>query len=153
VALDDDYAVLGEWEGRAAAAHPERASDWVKSNQAHLLSGGQPLADVLRAFVAWMEQLRGEHTAYYVGWTCAADLAHLDAALRAHGLTPPFHYRHIELNSVLVGRLGLPWDYEHSAALRQLGMEPAAAHVALTDAREAAAVFQRVMQQPIPLAP
>jgi len=147
VALDESYSAIGEWEARVAAEYPERASDWVRANQAHLLSGGEPLTTVLPAFVRWVESLRAEETAYYVGWTCGADLAHVDAALRACGLESPFHYRHIELNSFLVGRLGLPWNYEHSAALRQLGLEPAAAHVGLTDAREAATVFQRAMQQ------
>ena len=148
VALDEQYEPLGEWQARLAARHPERASDWVREHQAHLLVGGEPPERALSAFVEWVARLRGEHTAYYVGWTCGADLAHLDTALRAHHLEWPFHYRHIELNSLLVGRLGLPWDYEHSTALRMLGVEPAGAHVALVDAREAALVFQRLMRTP-----
>jgi len=149
VALDADYRGLGEWEARIAAAHPERATDWVREHQGHLLSGGLPLAEAIPAFVRWVEGIRGSHTAYYVGWSCGADLAHLEAAYRACGLESPFHYRHVELNSLVVGRLGLPWDYEHSNAIRRLGGEPAAAHVALVDAREAARVFQGVMRWPV----
>ena len=152
VALDEQYNRLGEWEARVAAAFPKRASDWVKAHQAHLLAGGEPLSRVMPEFVRWVEQVRGDDTALYVGWTCGADLEHLGAALRACELESPFHYRHIELNSVVVGRLGLPWDYEHSQALRLLGLEPAAAHVALTDAREAAEVLRRVMSPAPPSA-
>jgi hypothetical protein len=149
VALDGDYTLLGEWEARIAAEHPERATDWVREHQGHLLGGGAPLSEAIPAFVRWVEAIRGEDTAYYVGWSCGADLAHLETAYRACGLGSPFHYRHVELNSLVVGRLGLPWDYEHSNAIRRLGGEPAAAHVALVDAREAARVFQRVMRWPI----
>lgn len=152
VALDDEYLPIGEWQARVAAAHPERASEWVQTHQARLLTGGEPLATAMAAFVGWVVGLRGEDTALYVGWTCAADLMHLDAALRQCGLESPFHYRHIELNSVVVGRLGLPWDHEHSLALRQVGLEPAAAHVALTDAREAAELFRRVLRVSAPRA-
>jgi hypothetical protein len=149
VALDGDYTLLGEWEARIAADHPERASDWVREHQGHLLGGGAPLSEAIPAFVRWVEAIRGEDTAYYVGWSCGADLAHLETAYRTCGLESPFHYRHVELNSLVVGRLGLPWDYEHSNAIRRLGGEPAAAHVALVDAREAARVFQRVMRWPV----
>jgi hypothetical protein len=153
VALDASYTVRAEWEARVAAAFPERASDWVKQHQARLLTGGAPAAEAIPAFVHWVESLRGAETAYYVGWTTGADLAHLETAYRQYGLESPFHYRHVELNSLLVGRLGLPWDYEHSAAMRLLGVEPAGSHVALTDAREAAAVFRAVMRWPVVAAP
>jgi DNA polymerase III epsilon subunit-like protein len=149
VALDGTYARRDEWQARVAAAHPERASDWVKEHQKHLLAGGVPLAEAIPAFVRWVEGWRGAETAYYVGWSCGADLAHLETAYRALGLESPFHYRHVELNGLVVGRLGLPWDYEHSAAMRLLGVEPAGSHVALADAREAAAVFQAVMRWPV----
>ncbi len=153
VALDSSYQVRAEWEARVAAEHPERATDWVREHQPHLLTGGVPLAVAVRAFVQWVADLRRDDTAYYVGWTCGADLAHLEAAYRACGLESPFHYRHIELNSLLVGRLGIPWDYEYSAVMRLLGVRPAGAHVALTDAREAAAVFQAAMRWPVVAAP
>jgi len=149
VALDGDYTILGEWEARIAAEHPERATDWVREHQGYLLSGGAPLGEAIPAFVRWVEAIRGADTAYYVGWSCGADLAHLETAYRTCGLESPFHYRHVELNSLVVGRLGLPWDYEHSNAIRRLGGEPAAAHVALVDAREAARVFQHVMRWPV----
>jgi oligoribonuclease (3'-5' exoribonuclease) len=149
VALDNDYNLLEEWEARVAAAHPERATDWVREHQAHLLTGGVPLAEAIPSFVRWVERIRGEATAYYVGWSCGADLAHLETAYRACGVESPFHYRHVELNSLVVGRLGLPWDYQHSDVIRRLGGEPAAAHVALTDAREAALVFQAAMRWPV----
>jgi DNA polymerase III epsilon subunit-like protein len=154
VALDGDYVPRGEWHARIASRHPERASEWVRAHQAHLLSGGAPLEVAIPAFVRWVEALRGDATAYYVGWTCGADLAHIETAYRACGVESPFHYRHVELNSLVVGRLGLPWDYEHSAAMRQLGVEPAGSHAALVDAREATAVFQAVVRWPvIPLSP
>jgi oligoribonuclease (3'-5' exoribonuclease) len=149
VALDGEYAVREEWQARVAAEHPEWASEWVQAHQAHLLKGGAPLAETIPAFVRWVEALRGEDTAYYVGWTCGADLAHLETAFRGCGLESPFHYRHIELNSVVIGRLGLPWDYDHSVARRLLGVRGAGSHVALADAQEAAAVFQAVMRWPI----
>jgi len=149
VALDGDYRVRGEWQARVAVEHPERATDWVREHQPHLLAGGAPLAEVIPAFVSWVTALRGEETAYYVGWSCGADLAHLETAYRFCGLESPFHYRHVELNSLVVGRLGLPWDYEHSAAMRALGVEPGGSHVALVDAREAAAVFQGLMGWPV----
>jgi oligoribonuclease (3'-5' exoribonuclease) len=149
VALDAEYAVRDEWDARVAAEHPERASDWVREHQKHLLQGGVPLVEAIPAFVRWVEALRAEETAYYVGWSCGADLAHLETAYRTCKLESPFHYRHVELNSLVVGRLGLPWDYEHSNAIRRLGGEPAAAHVALVDAREAARVFQAVMRWPV----
>jgi DNA polymerase III epsilon subunit-like protein len=148
VALDERYELLGEWTARLAARYPERASDWVREHQPHLLVGGEPPEQVLPAFVRWVARLRGEATAYYVGWTCGSDLAHLETALRALQLEWPFHYRHVELNSLLVGRLGLPWDYEHSTVLRLLGVEPAGAHIALVDAREAALVLRRLMRCP-----
>ncbi len=150
VAIDGSYAVRDEWHTRVAADHPERASDWVRAHQVHLLSGGVPLPNAIRAFVAWVERLRAADTAYYVGWTCGADLAHLETAFRACGVESPFHYRHVELNSLLVGRWGLAWDYEHSAAMRLLGAAPAGSHVALTDARDAAAVFVAAMRTPVP---
>ncbi|HLH21111.1 MAG TPA: exonuclease domain-containing protein [Chloroflexota bacterium] len=149
VALDAEYAVREEWAMRVAAEHPERASDWVRAHQQHLLAGGTPLAEAIPAFVRWVEALRGEDTALYVGWTCGADLEHLETAYRTCDLASPFHYRHVELNSVVVGRLGLPWDYDHSAARRLLGVPGAGSHVALADAREAAAVFQAVMRWPV----
>jgi DNA polymerase III epsilon subunit-like protein len=149
VALDAEYAVREEWEMRVAAEHPERASDWVRTYQKHLLEGGAPLAEAIPAFVRWVEALRGEDTALYVGWTCGADLAHLETAYRACGLESPFHYRHVELNSLVVGRLGLPWDYDHSVARRLLGISGTGPHVALADAREAAAVFQAVVRWPV----
>jgi hypothetical protein len=114
-----------------------------------LLEGGTPLAEAIPAFVRWVEALRGDSTALYVGWTCGADLEHLETAYRACGVQSPFHYRHVELNSVVVGRLGLPWDYDHSVARRLLGVPGAGSHVALADAREAAAVFQAVMRWPV----
>jgi oligoribonuclease (3'-5' exoribonuclease) len=149
VALDGEYNVLEEWDARVATAHPERATDWVREHQAHLLEGGAPLDEAIPSFVRWVERIRGDATAYYVGWSCGADLAHLEAAYRACTLESPFHYRHVELNSLVVGRLGLPWDYQHSDAIRRLGGEPAAAHVALVDAREAATVFQATMRWPV----
>ncbi len=149
VALDAEYAVRDEWEARVAAEHPERASEWVRANQKHLLEGGVPLAEAIPAFVRWVEGLRGADSALYVGWTCGADLEHLETAYRTCGLQSPFHYRHVELNSVVVGRLGLPWDYDHSVARRLLGVPGAGSHVALADAREAAAVFQAVMRWPV----
>jgi oligoribonuclease (3'-5' exoribonuclease) len=149
VALDAEYAVREDWEIRVAAEHPERASDWVRTHQKHLLEGGAPLAEAIPAFVRWVERLRGEDTALYVGWTCGADLAHLETAYRTCGLESPFHYRHVELNSVVVGRLGLPWDYDHSVARRLLGISGTGPHVALADAREAAAVFQAVLRWPV----
>jgi DNA polymerase III epsilon subunit-like protein len=149
VALDADYVVREEWEMRVGAEHPERASDWVRAHQQHLLEGGTPLAEAIPAFVQWVERLRGEDTALYVGWTCGADLAHLETAYRTCGLESPFHYRHVELNSVVVGRLGLPWDYDHSVARRLLGISGTGPHVALADAREAAAVFQAVARWPV----
>ena len=152
VALDASYGPLGEWEARLAAEHPERASEWVRAHQGHLLTGGVTPAEAVPGFVRWVEAIRGEATAYYVGWSCGADLGHLEAAYRACGLESPFHYRHVELNSLLVGRLGLPWDYEHSAARRLLGVEGAGSHVALADAREAAAVFQAAVRWPVPSA-
>ena len=149
VALDGTYTARDEWQARVAAAHPERASDWVKEHQGHLLVGGDPLAEAIPGFVRWVEGLRGGETAYYVGWSCGADLAHIETAYRTCGLESPFHYRHVELNSLVVGRLGLDWDYEHSAVMRLLGVERAGSHVALTDAREAAAVFQALMRWPV----
>jgi oligoribonuclease (3'-5' exoribonuclease) len=149
VALDAEYAVRDEWDARVAAEHPERASDWVREHQKHLLEGGIPLAEAIPAFVRWVEALRAEETAYYVGWSCGADLAHLETAYRTCKLESPFHYRHVELNSLVVGRLGLPWDYDHSVSRRLLGIKGSGSHVALADAREAAAVFQAVMAWPV----
>jgi oligoribonuclease (3'-5' exoribonuclease) len=149
VALDAEYHRREEWATRVAAEHPERASDWVQTHQQHLLEGGTPFTEAIPAFVRWVEGLRGADTALYVGWTCGADLEHLEAAYRVCGLASPFHYRHVELNSVVVGRLGLPWDYDHSVARRLLGVPGAGSHVALADAQEAAAVLQAVMRWPI----
>lgn len=155
VALDDTYAVRAEFQARISAAHPDRASEWVREHQPHLLSGGAPLETVIPAFVEWVRALAGGETAYYVGWSCGSDLAHLDAAYRGLGLESPFHYRHVELNGLVVGRLGLPWDYEHGTALACLGLTAAGSHVALADAREAAALLQALMRWPViqPLRP
>ena len=152
----------------------ERANPWVRANLGELggrcLLGGSSLMDLGGSVCTWLRNwqtvtralvahdpdtgaLTPEVPIVFVGWCGAADWAYLSRAIYAHDSehmdkANPFHYDTIEIGSLAMGALGLPWGFTSKELAARLGIDPpdpAQQHDALYDARWQLQAFEGLM--------
>lgn len=163
-------ALVSEWTRENL---PELLQDcWErKSRHRHLppiIIGGKCIdadfAGQVRGIHAWVsrEQLGvghgdvmeipgGVHSlrpAVFVAYCGGLDWGFMSRAFAHCGVENPFHYEFVEISSLAMGKLGLPWSFPESELEKALGlssMPDGIKHNALEDARHQLREFQALM--------
>ena len=86
--------------------------------------------------------------AVFVAYCGGLDWGFTAKAFAHAAVENPFHYEFVEISSLAMGKLGLPWGFSESDLEKALGIEPLnpdAKHNALEDARHQMREFQALM--------
>lgn len=111
---------------------------------------GLPPVEAARRFAEWTRTVAdpGEEVVF-VGYCANFDWAYVNDLFHRAGIENPFGYKALDLRSLALGLLGLPWEeLRQSQILPRLDLVPLAddeAHHALADARHQAQMLVRLL--------
>lgn len=87
-------------------------------------------------------------TAVFIAYCGVLDKIFFDQLFQDVGLDHPFHYEIVEISSLAMGKLNIPWGFSESNLLKKLELEPMnkdEKHNALFDAIHQAKIFCKIM--------
>ncbi|MBL8767405.1 MAG: 3'-5' exoribonuclease [Planctomycetes bacterium] len=115
-----------------------------------LARNGETLPVAARKFAEWTRAVSVDGPPVFVGYCANFDWAFVNDLFFRAGIDNPFGYKALDLRSMALGALDLPWEeLRQERMLPLLGLQPlsdADAHHALADARHQAAMFKALTE-------
>lgn len=140
------YVEIAPLHGRADPA----AMRVNRLDLARLAREGVALPVAARQFADWTRAVSTDGPPVFVGYCANFDWAFVNDLFFRAEIDNPFGYKALDLRSMALGALDLPWEeLRQERMLPLLGLTPlseADAHHALADARHQAAMFKALME-------
>jgi hypothetical protein len=116
----------------------------------HLREVGLELGAAATSFAEWTKAASPDGPPVFVGYCANFDWAFVNDLFFRTGVENPFGYKALDLRSMALGALDLPWEeLRQERMLPLLDLKPlsdADAHHALADARHQASMFKSLME-------
>ncbi|MBK6940484.1 MAG: 3'-5' exoribonuclease [Planctomycetes bacterium] len=140
------YVEIAPLHGRADPA----AMRVNRLDLTRLAREGVPLPLAARRFADWTRSVSTDGPPVFVGYCANFDWAFVNDLFFRAEIDNPFGYKALDLRSMALGALDLPWEeLRQERMLPLLGLTPLAdaeAHHALADARHQAAMFKALTE-------
>lgn len=126
----------------------QKAIDVCKLDLDTLKAEGTEPEEAMRNFAGWVEQAANRRKAVFVGFNAGFDWSFVNYYFVRFLGKNPFGVSCVDIKSVWMGQKNCEWAATSKAAIkRALGINVPHTHNALDDAREQAAIFERMLGQ------